>query len=258
METMEVGGVARFGPFELDLGRQELRRQGEAVAIQPQPLRALSLLVAQQGRLVSRRDLQSSLWGDSSFLDVDRSLNHTIRKLRMVLDDDARSPQFIQTVPRRGYRFIGKTIEVGGDAMASVGSSTSQLILAAPASGEPARVIVQPFRDIVGEGGWPRLSEGVVEELITELVRLQPRVWVIDASIGGDPEIDEAASASYVLRGAIRQAGPTVRVHAHLVQGGDGRLVGTTVFDHNFEGLFALQQQIARRIVEALVKPLVP
>jgi DNA-binding winged helix-turn-helix (wHTH) protein len=96
----------RFGAFELDPDAGELRRQGRLVHLAAQPRRALSLLVTRAGEVVTRDELRQHIWGDSTFVEFDRSLNFCIASVRAVLHDDARSPRFIETLPRCGYRFL--------------------------------------------------------------------------------------------------------------------------------------------------------
>ena len=97
---------ARFGEFELDLNAGELRRHGVPVAIAEQPLRVLEVLVARRGALVSREELQSRLWPAGTFVDFEHGLNAVVKRLRDVLGDAADRPRFIETVPKRGYRFM--------------------------------------------------------------------------------------------------------------------------------------------------------
>lgn len=96
----------RFGTFELDDGSGDLSRQGRPVALSPRPLAVLRVLVANAGRTVTRRRLRESVWGAEAYLEFDQSLNSCIRRLRAALGDDPQAPRFIETVPRRGYRFI--------------------------------------------------------------------------------------------------------------------------------------------------------
>lgn len=98
--------VIRFGVFEADLERGELRRQGVRIKLQDQPFQILHLLVEHAGEIVTREELQRRLWSSDTFVDFDRSLNKAINKLRDALDDSADNPRFIETVPKRGYRFI--------------------------------------------------------------------------------------------------------------------------------------------------------
>ena len=97
--------VARFGVYEVDLRTREIRRAGMQVRIQVQPFRILTLLLERAGEVVSREELRERLW-PAEFVDFDHSLNTAIRKLREALDDSAENPRFIETLSRRGYRFI--------------------------------------------------------------------------------------------------------------------------------------------------------
>jgi TolB-like protein/DNA-binding winged helix-turn-helix (wHTH) protein/Flp pilus assembly protein TadD len=99
-------GAVRFRPFELDLATGELWRNGEAVHLQQQPARVLALLVREAGRLVTREELRRHLWGDDVFVDFQRGLNFCIMQIRDALGDDAEEPRYVETLPRRGYRFI--------------------------------------------------------------------------------------------------------------------------------------------------------
>ncbi len=96
----------RFGQFELDLEAGELRRNAARVRLQPQPFKLLALLVRRAGGLVSRDDIRTELWPDGTFVDFDQSVNFAIKQIREVLGDSAERPLYIETVPRRGYRFI--------------------------------------------------------------------------------------------------------------------------------------------------------
>lgn len=98
--------VRRFGPFELDARAGELRRDGVVVRLQPQPFTVLALLVERPGELVTREELKEALWGKETYVDFERGLNFCINQVRAALGDSAESPQFVQTLPRRGYRFI--------------------------------------------------------------------------------------------------------------------------------------------------------
>src|SRR6266508_3281665 len=98
--------VVRFGVFEVDLRAGELRRKGVKIRLQEQPLQVLALLLQQPGQIVTREELKQKLWTGGIIVDFDHSLNTTINKLREALEDSADTPRFIETLPRRGYRFI--------------------------------------------------------------------------------------------------------------------------------------------------------
>jgi DNA-binding winged helix-turn-helix (wHTH) protein len=95
-----------FGPFEYDGDNKELRRDGAPVPLERQPSVALDVLVSRAGRLVPRDDLRRAIWPDDVHVDFERGMNYCIRQLRAALDDDARAPRFIETIPRQGYRFV--------------------------------------------------------------------------------------------------------------------------------------------------------
>jgi len=99
--------VFRFGPFELSEREGELRKNGAQIRLQDQPLCVLGELLANAGRMVTREDLQQKLWPGDTFVDFDVGLNTAIRKLRQALGDDADNPRYIETLAKRGYRFIG-------------------------------------------------------------------------------------------------------------------------------------------------------
>jgi cholera toxin transcriptional activator len=100
------GRIARFGVFELDLAAGELRKNGARLRLQEQPFQVLSLLLQRAGDVVTREELRQKLWPADTFVDFDHSLNTAVNKLREVLGDSASSPRYIETLARRGYRFI--------------------------------------------------------------------------------------------------------------------------------------------------------
>lgn len=102
-----VGNVFKFDGFELDARAGELYKHGIKLKLQPQPTQILTILVGQPGNLVTREELRERIWPADTFVDFDHSLNTAIKKLRQVLGDDAEKPRFIETLPRKGYRFIG-------------------------------------------------------------------------------------------------------------------------------------------------------
>ena len=106
-EARRASDLVQFGTFEADFRTGELRRKGVQVRLQDKPLQLLAVLVECPGELVTRDELRRRLWGEQTFVDFERSLNIAITKLRTALGDSANSPRFIETLPRRGYRFIG-------------------------------------------------------------------------------------------------------------------------------------------------------
>jgi DNA-binding winged helix-turn-helix (wHTH) protein len=105
--SAKVGRVLRFEAFEVDLEERELRRSGRRIKIQEQPFQILVLLLERPGAVLAREQLQKALWPDGTFVDFEHGLNTAVKKLREALGDSAEVPHFVETVARRGYRFIG-------------------------------------------------------------------------------------------------------------------------------------------------------
>lgn len=106
--------MLRFGTFEVDLRAGELRKQGKRIKLQDQPFQVLGILLQWSGDVVTREELRSQIWPEDTFVDFDNSLNTAINKLREALGDSADNPRFIETLPRRGYRFIAPVNQVDG------------------------------------------------------------------------------------------------------------------------------------------------
>src|SRR6476469_9275117 len=104
--TRSTAVLFRFGPFELDLRTGELRKRGVRLPLQDQPLRILTALLERPGDIVTREDLCRRLWPHGTFVDFEHSLNAAVRRLRVTLGDTAETPRFVETVHRRGYRFL--------------------------------------------------------------------------------------------------------------------------------------------------------
>jgi DNA-binding winged helix-turn-helix (wHTH) protein len=108
----------RFGPFELDVRSGELRRNGTTVRLQPQPSKVLVLLTSRPGDVVTREEIQAEVWPAGTFVDFEQSLNFCIRQIRAALGDNANAPRYLETLPRRGYRWVGGPVERVGAGVA--------------------------------------------------------------------------------------------------------------------------------------------
>lgn len=130
-------GIARFGVFEADLVNGELRKQGRHIPLQQQPFLVLALLVQRAGAVVSREDLQKAVWPSDTFVDFDFGLNTAMKKIRAALGDSAGSPRFIETLPRKGYRFVAP---VSWESPVAAGSPSAE----SPAPANSFEVAPQP------------------------------------------------------------------------------------------------------------------
>lgn len=134
MET-SAGTVYRFGPFQLNTAAGELLKQGNPVSLQEQPFRLLVILLENSGEVVTRTEIRSRIWEENTFVDFDSSLRVAIGKLRTALGDDAANPRYIETIPKRGYRFLGPATQSTTPANSVLPTATEE---ASPA-GAPAR-----------------------------------------------------------------------------------------------------------------------
>ena len=102
--------LLRFGVFELNLDTEEVRKSGTIMKLAPQPFRLLALLATHSGQIVPREEIQEQLWGEETYVDFEQGMNHCIKQIRTVLGDNADNPLYVETLPRRGYRFLAPVI----------------------------------------------------------------------------------------------------------------------------------------------------
>src|SRR5262249_14341818 len=141
----------RFGLFEVDFRAGELRKQGIKIKLQEQPLQILAMLLEHPGQVITREELRTRLWAADTFVYFDHGLNKAMNKLREALGDSAETPQFIETVARRGYRFIARP---------------------ATNSGPIRSLLVLPLENLSRDPEQEYFAEGLTEELITRLARI--------------------------------------------------------------------------------------
>src|SRR5579862_3668577 len=116
MEPLRPNSVVRFGTYEVSLQSGEVRKAGLRIRVQQQPMKLLEILLERPGEVITREELRSRVWTDESFGDFDQAVNIAIAKLRSALGDSAENPRFIETLPKRGYRFIAEVSVVDLDA----------------------------------------------------------------------------------------------------------------------------------------------
>src|SRR5258707_10349084 len=136
--------VLRFETFELDLRTGELRKRGVKLRLQGQPLELLGILLQSAGNLVTREELRSQLWQADTFVDFDHGLHNAIARLREVLCDSAETPRYIETLPRRGYRFIAPVEELQTPRLAEepIANATQGVTLAPPRKRNPTLALI--------------------------------------------------------------------------------------------------------------------
>ncbi len=127
----------RFAEFELAARSGELRRNGQLVRLQPQPFKVLTFLASRAGQVVTRQELEQAIWAGETFVDFEHGLNFCIKQIRYALGDKAHSPRFIETLPRRGYRFIAEVETIGDTPLSETAAATSDALI------EPASTITE-------------------------------------------------------------------------------------------------------------------
>src|ERR1700756_48948 len=151
MESLPPNSVVRFGTYEICFQSGEVRKAGLRIRVQQQPMKLLEILLEHPGGVVTREELRNRVWPNESFGDFDQALNIAIGKLRSALGDSAENPRFIETLPKRGYRFIADVSVVGADSrLKEPRSSPGDLSVEAVHKGQGAGLSVTPKRRL-----WP-------------------------------------------------------------------------------------------------------
>src|SRR2546425_9011555 len=280
-----------FGSFEVDLASGELRRQGRKISLQDQPFRLLALLMDRAGEVVTREELRDKLWPADTFVDFDHSLNTAVRKLREALGDSAETPRYVETLARRGYRFVAPVAQDVPSLPPSTAtrlppSARRALVIAAVLSsaalvahwaggrpkprtppGQRLTLAVLPFDNLSGDADQEYLSDGLTEEMITQLDRLErdrlrgtarSSTWKYKHADRDIDRLRQERGADYVLEGSLRRAGERVRVTAQLIQAVDQTHVWAETYERDLRDVLVLQSEVARAVARAIALTLTP
>jgi len=188
-----AGRIIRFGVFEVDLAAGELRKKGLKVRIQEQPFQTLALLIARPGDVVTREELRQKLWPADTFVDFDHSLNTAVNKIREALGDSASSPRYVETLAKRGYRFIAP-VEMPGLAGVAPSEKSAGAHSTTPAYRPPSDR-VQPELDL------PAAHRGVTRGLFA-LIQVMYLIFYL-AALFHLHQVDEIAGAFLPGWGAL-------------------------------------------------------
>jgi TolB-like protein len=243
----------RFGSFELDVRSRELWNGSTRIRLQEQPFEILRMLLARPGTVVSRGELQQRLWPSGTFVDFEHSLNAAVKRLRIALGDDADNPKFVETVPRRGYRFIA-------------GTATDSAARASAAS--HVRLAVLPFVDLSRGHREDFFADGLTEEMIAQLGRqlCRDRIGVIslhssmvfrNSGLRGR-DIGEALRADYLLEGSARREGHRVRITSRLIESASETQLWVDTYERDLSDSFAIQKDVTASIARSLAMELIP
>jgi TolB-like protein/Flp pilus assembly protein TadD len=236
---MVANAIIRFGPFQLDLATGELRRANQRVKLAPQPSNLLRLLTDRAGQLVTREDIQQRLWGRDTYVDFEQGLNFSIRQIRSALGDDAEDPQFIETVPRRGYRFVAH-IENGSEALAG-------------------SLAVLPFENIGDDAGSQFLVDGLTESIVNRLARI-PELRVVPSSTvfryrrtnREAYDIGRELQVRAIVTGRAQQSGDDLILAVELIDVDKQSQTWGERYRRKLTDIFEMQENIANQICEKL------
>jgi TolB-like protein/Tfp pilus assembly protein PilF len=236
--------ITRFGVFELDPEAGELRKDGAKVRLQDQPLQVLQILLEQPGKVVPREELQRRIWPSDTFVDFDHGINNAIKRLREALSDTAETPHFIETLPRRGYRFIGK-IEADARRIRSLA--------------------VLPLENLSRDPEQEYFAEGLTEALITTLAKIgdlrvisRTSVMLYKGAHKALPQIARELQVDGIVEGTVLKSGDRVRVSAQLIEAQTDTHLWAESYERDLRDVLALHSEVARAIAREIQVTLTP
>lgn len=246
--------IVRFGAFEADLAAGELRKQGLRVRLPHQVFQILAMLLDRPGEIITRHEFRTRLWPENTFVDFEHGLNKAINRLRCALNDSASNPRFVETIARRGYRLI---IPVSGREELRPKSEAMSRI----------RLAVLPFENLSPDPDQEFFSDGLTEEMISQLGRLSPaRLGVIARTSAmrykrTEKRIDQIGqelNLDYILEGSVRRAENRLRITAQLIQVADQTHLWAESYNRELADIFQVQHEVAHRVANSLAFELLP
>ena len=281
-----------FRDFELDLTSGELHKDGQKVPLPPKSFEVLRCLVERPGEVVTREDLRSRLWAADTFVEFDDSMNHAVKKLRQALGDSAENPQFIETLPRHGYRFVASTnadntpdgatkpkrsypvtMLVSGLALLAlmaamvtydVGGLRRRLWV--HTVDPPIRSLaVLPLSNLTGDPQQDYFVDGMTDALITDLAKIRTVKVISRTSVmrykGSNkplPEIAQALGVDGILEGSVQRSGGRVRITAQLIRAATDTHLWAESYERDSRDVLTLQGEVARSVAREINVVLTP
>jgi TolB-like protein/DNA-binding winged helix-turn-helix (wHTH) protein len=280
--------VFRFGAFEADVQAGKLRRDGARVSLQEQPFQVLVALLERPGELVWREDLRQQVWPEDTFVEFDHALNTAVKKIRIALGDCASSPEYVETVPKRGYRFLvpveivenpasqtsdwAKPRLTGRSRRRAVSLALLAIVLLSviflgmrrrsssrDAVDKRTVLAVLPLEDWSDDANRGLLCEGITQELITQSGKADPAWLAVVPRAASAPyrhtaktvsEVAHELRADYLMEGNLRDNGERVRVTVELIRAKDEARIWGGDFDRETGDSLALESEIAAAITE--------
>lgn len=279
----------QFGVFTVDVRSGELRKHGTRVKLQERPFQLLVALLERPGQVITRDELRARLWPDGTFVDFDHSISSSINKLRGALSDSARTPRYIETVGRRGYRFIypvspaapelGNVIPFPSltgaapvarpryvrvlailSAAALVAAMATVLVVISrpqPGGGTIRSIAVLPLKNLSSDPEQEYFSEGLTEELLTRIASLhqlrvisRTSVMQYKNSTKSLPQIAKELNVDAIVEGSVLRAGGRVRITAQLIEAATDRHIWAESYERDERDVLFLQNEVTRDIAQ--------
>ena len=256
------GGLSvtyRFGPYTLDPAAYRLLRDAEVIQLSPKIIDLLLYLVARQPALVSKEDLFKALWPDVAV--TDNALTQAVSELRQALGDDSSKPVYVQTVARRGYRFIAPVTTTAPSAASSAPATATADGGAAPEpfAQQPA-IAVLDFANVSGDKELAWLSSGIAETVTNDLrstapLRVVDRMRVVESVRRGGFDLSALRADLHLdlaVVGSFQRSGARLRITARVVDAATGEATAEAKADGPLEQVFELQDRIVSQFAEVL------
>jgi TolB-like protein len=238
-----VAARVYFDCFEADLASGQLYKRGVRIPLRAKSFQVLTSLLNRAGEVVTREELRRRLWSQEVFVDFDNNLNTAIARLREALGDSAERPRFIETLPKRGYRFLGTVTE-----------AASSLETHPP---KRARLLVLPFVNLSGDPSQEYFSDAMTDEIITALANLASDHLAVIARTtamhykGSRKEVARIArelGVQYVVEGGVRRADDQVGINVQLIQTSDQTHLFAQRYNAEMHDIFNLHSRIAEAL----------
>jgi len=237
-----------FGAFDLDVASGELQKSGIPIKLRRQAIEVLIMLTNRAGQVVTREEIRERLWSNDTFVDFERSINFCINQIRGALGDDAEKPRYVETLPRRGYRFLAPV-----ENEDAAGASTE------------ASIAVLPFTNLSGDPAQDYFADGMTEALITELGKISALRVISRQSImqykgtnKSAQQITQELNVEGIVEGSVLRVGDRVRTTAQLIAVRPERHLWANSYDRELRDVLELENEMARAVAKEIKVALTP
>ena len=255
--TKGTANIISFPPFEVDLSRRELRANGVPVDIEPQVLDLIAYFAEHQGRVLNRDEIVDAIWEGRIVSDM--AISTKIKVARKALGDDGTKQQMIKTIPRRGFLFVPQ-VTIGAQSVEPGPEQPSRATANAQvAAGQKPSIVVLPFKNLSGDPEQSYFSDGIAEDVITDLSRYSELKVIAHHSAFAfhnraetGLEFARELGVAYLAEGSVRRSTSKVRVTVQLVDVATGETLWAEKFDRRVEDVLDVQEEVATVIVNIL------